>query len=149
VRAAGILLGIRAVAICPTTIYGAGRGLKKDSDQIPKLVSKARRAALASTLGKDSIAGRTCLSTTLIDLYLLALEKAPSASFFFAENGEEQYKRIAESISRSLGFGGKAESWPIAEAIAELGEQVRSSLASPPRAEAMPHCSRAKPSSAL
>lgn len=72
----------------------------------------------------------------LIDLYLLALEKAPSGSFFFAENGEEPYKRIAESISKSLGFGGKTESWLIADAIAELGESVRSSLASNSRVRA-------------
>jgi hypothetical protein len=35
VRTSGISLGIRAIVICPTTIYGAGRGLKKDSDQFP------------------------------------------------------------------------------------------------------------------
>jgi nucleoside-diphosphate-sugar epimerase len=38
VRTAGILHGIRAIVICPTMIYGNGRGLQKDSDQIPKLI---------------------------------------------------------------------------------------------------------------
>jgi hypothetical protein len=35
-----------------------------------------------------------------------AIDKAPAASFFFAENGDASFKEIAESISGSLGFGG-------------------------------------------
>jgi nucleoside-diphosphate-sugar epimerase len=72
----------------------------------------------------------------MIDLYLLALEKAPSGSFFFAENGEESLKRIAESISNSLGFGGKTESWPAEDAIAEHGDWARFALASNSRVRA-------------
>jgi len=130
VRTAGISLGIRAIVICPTTIYGAGRGLKKESDQIPKLIKKSKERGAGVYIGQGINRWSNVHIDDLIDLYLLALEKAPSGAFFFAENGEESYKRIAESISKSLGFGGKTESWPIADAIAELGESVRSSLAS-------------------
>jgi nucleoside-diphosphate-sugar epimerase len=136
VRTAGISLGIRAIVICPTTIYGAGRGLKKESDQIPKLIKKSKERGAGVYIGQGVNRWSNVYIDDLIDLYLLALEKAPSGSFFFAENGEEQYKSIAQSISKSLGFGGKTESWPIADAIAELGDPVRSSLASNGRVRA-------------
>lgn len=135
-RTAGISLGIRAIVICPTTIYGAGRGLKKDSDQIPRLIKKSKERGAGVYIGQGINRWSNVYIDDLIDLYLLALEKAPSGSFFFAENGEESYKRIAESISRSLGFGGKTESWPLADAIAEFGESIRSSLASNSRVRA-------------
>ena len=136
VRTAGISRGIRAIVICPTTIYGPGRGLKKESDQIPKLIRKSKDRGAGVYVGRGINRWSNVHIDDLIDLYLLVLEKAPSGAFFFAENGEESYKRIAESISKSLGFGGKTESWPIADAIAELGESVRSSLASNSRVRA-------------
>src|SRR6516162_8229208 len=37
VREASIDKGIRSVVICPSMIYGIGRGLQPDSDQLPKL----------------------------------------------------------------------------------------------------------------
>ncbi len=136
VRTSGISLGIRAIVICPTTIYGTGRGLKKDSDQIPRLIKKSKERGAGVYIGQGVNRWSNVYIDDLVDLYLLALEKAPSGSFFFAENGEESYKRIAESISRSLGFGGKTESWPLADAIAEFGESMRSSLASNSRVRA-------------
>jgi nucleoside-diphosphate-sugar epimerase len=96
--------------------------------------SKERRAGVY--IGQGLNRWSNVYIDDLIDLYLLALEKAPSGSFFFAENGEESYKRIAESISKSFGFGGKTESWPLADAIAEFGESMRSSLASNSRVRA-------------
>jgi len=68
---------------------------------------------------------------------ILALEKAPSGSFFFAENGEEALGKIAGSVSKRLGFGGRTESWPADEAIAEYGDRARFSLASNSRVRAI------------
>jgi nucleoside-diphosphate-sugar epimerase len=53
----------------------------------------------------------------LVDLYMLAIEKTPAASFFFAENGDASFKEIAESISRSLGLGGRTQSLNVADVI--------------------------------
>ena len=39
VREAGIDQGIRTVVICPAMIYGRGRGLNTESDQIPKPIA--------------------------------------------------------------------------------------------------------------
>jgi nucleoside-diphosphate-sugar epimerase len=58
----------------------------------------------------------------LVPLYLLALEKAPAGSFFYAENGENSYREIAAAISRMLGFGGRTEPMTLKDAVAEFGE---------------------------
>jgi nucleoside-diphosphate-sugar epimerase len=137
VRIAGVNRGMRAMVICPTTVYGNGRGVQVDSDQIPKLTKKSKEAGAGLYLGKGLNRWSNVYIDDLVDLYVLALEKAPSASFFFAENGEESYQRIAESISRRLGFGGKTESWLADEAIAEYGDWARFALGSNSRVRAV------------
>jgi nucleoside-diphosphate-sugar epimerase len=137
VRIAGVNRGLRSLVICPTTVYGNGRGLQVASDQIPKLTRKSKEAGAGLYLGKGLNRWSNVYIDDLVDLYLLALEKAPSASFFFAENGEENYQRIAVSISRQLGFRGKTESWPADEAIAEYGDWARFALGSNSRVRAV------------
>ena len=137
VRSAGVNQGIRAIVICPPTIYGQGRGLQKDSDQIPKLTKKSKESGAGAYVGKGVNRWSNVYIDDLVDLYLLALEKAPSGSFFFAENGEESYQKIAESISKSLGFGGRTQSWPANEAIAEYGDWARFALGSNSRVRAV------------
>jgi nucleoside-diphosphate-sugar epimerase len=61
----------------------------------------------------------------LVDLYLLALEKAPGGSFFFAENGHVPFKEIAEIISRSLGLGGKTVSLSVEDVVRQYGDAGR------------------------
>jgi nucleoside-diphosphate-sugar epimerase len=137
VRIAGVNRGLRSLVICPTTVYGNGRGLQVASDQIPKLTRKSKEAGAGLYLGKGLNRWSNVYIDDLVDLYVLALEKAPSASFFFAENGEENYQRIAVSISRQLGFRGKTESWPADEAIAEYGDWARFALGSNSRVRAV------------
>ncbi|MHB8302026.1 MAG: NAD-dependent epimerase/dehydratase family protein [Acidobacteriaceae bacterium] len=130
VRFAGISHGIRTVVICPTMIYGTGRGLQKDSDQIPKLIRRSKERGAGVYIGKGLNRWSNVYIDDLVDLYLLALEKAPSGSFFFAENGEETFKRIAYAVSQALGFQGKTESWNADDAIAQYGDWARFALAS-------------------
>jgi nucleoside-diphosphate-sugar epimerase len=54
VRIAGVSRGMRAMVICPTTVYGNGRGLQVDSDQIPKLTKKSKEAGAGLYLGKGA-----------------------------------------------------------------------------------------------
>lgn len=136
VRTAGISHGIRAVVICPTMIYGNGRALQKDSDQIPKLVRKSQEWGAGLYIGKGLNRWSNVYIDDLIDLYILAIEKAPSGSFFFAENGEEALRTIAKSISKRLGFGGRTKSWSAEEVIAEYGDWARFALASNSRVRA-------------
>lgn len=100
---------IRAIVICPTMVYGIGKGDNPHSIQIPSLIKQAKKDGAARYIG----AGENCWSNVhiddLVDLYLLAIEKAAAGDFFFAENGEESLKNIAAEIGRRLNI--PAESW--------------------------------------
>lgn len=130
VRIAGITGGLRSAVICPTTIYGEGRGWKRDSHQIPLLVRQSIDRGAGVYIGAGKPVWSNVFLGDLLDLYGLIIEKAPSGSFFFAENGEASWAQIAEAISASLGFGGRTESWPFEEAVAAVGGVARVALAS-------------------
>ena len=137
VRRAGVDEGIRAIVICPSMIYGEGLGLTTESDQIPKLMCQSRKVGAGVYVGKGVNRWSNVHIKDVTTLYLLALEKAPSASMFFIENGEESLMAIAKSISKALGFGGKTISWSIDNAIRELGDWARFALASNSRVRAV------------
>ncbi|MGO9087533.1 MAG: NAD-dependent epimerase/dehydratase family protein, partial [Candidatus Sulfotelmatobacter sp.] len=82
VRQAAIDKGIRSVVICPSMIYGKGRGLQPDSDQLPKLIALANPGGAGIYFGKGLNRYSNVHIDDLVDLYLLALEKAPGGSFF-------------------------------------------------------------------
>jgi nucleoside-diphosphate-sugar epimerase len=116
--------GVRSVVLCPSLIYGEGRGANRDSIQVPSLIRQAVRSGIPRYIG----AGENVWSTVHIDdvaaAYLLALEAARAGSFFYIENGESSLKSIVESIARLLGAKRAAESWSIDEAIAAWGPQA-------------------------
>lgn len=125
IRQAAIEKGVRAVVICPTMIYGAGRGAQPHSDQVPKLMALSKQIGAGVYFGEGLNRYSNVHIDDLADLYLLAIEKAPGGSFFFAENGSESFKAIAASISEALGLGGATVSLPIAEVIRQYGEAGR------------------------
>jgi nucleoside-diphosphate-sugar epimerase len=137
VREAGIYKGIRAIVICPTMVYGTGRGVHRDSDQVPKLTLRAKERGVGLYIGKGINRWSNVYIDDLVDLYVLALEKAPAASFFFAENGESSLREVAESVSRFLGYGGRTETWDAKDAIAQYGDWARFALASNSRVRAV------------
>jgi nucleoside-diphosphate-sugar epimerase len=137
VREAGVNKGIRAMVICPTMVYGTGRGLQPESDQIPKLTRYSRQRGVGLYVGKGLNRWSNVYIDDLVSLYLLALEKAPAASFFFAENGENSLKEVATSISRALGFNGKTESWRAEDALRAEGDWARFALGSNSRVRAV------------
>jgi len=136
VRIAGVTQGIRTAVICPTMVYGDGKGLKRDSDQVPKITVKSRERDAGVYIGK----GLNIWSNVFIDdlsaLYDLVVRDAPSASFFFAENGESALKDVALAVSHSLGFKGRIESWDLASAEADMGLWPRAALGSNSRVRA-------------
>ena len=107
---------VRTIVIVPTMIYGEGLGLKKDSIQVPMLteISQERKAGIYIEKG-ENIWSNAHVSD-LAQLYLIALEKAASGSYFYAENGEASLKDIAVNISNKLGFEGRTESISLDEA---------------------------------
>lgn len=112
--------GVRSVVLCNSLIYGHGRGLGRDSVQVPRLVRQARASGVARYIG----AGRNIWSAVHVDdvtdLYLLALDQAPAGSFYFAENGEASFLDMAQAIAETLRLG-PAQSWDIGAAIQEWG----------------------------
>jgi nucleoside-diphosphate-sugar epimerase len=125
VRQAAIDKGIRSVVICPSMIYGKGRGLQPDSDQLPKLIALSKQVGAGVYFGKGLNRYSNVHIDDLAELYLLALEKAPGGSFFFAENGDASFKEIAEMISRSLGLGGKTVSVSVEDVVRQYGDAGR------------------------
>lgn len=109
--------GVRGIVICPPLIYGHGLGPERDSRQLPTLIAQARASGIARHAG----AGRNVWSNVhvedLVDLYALALAKAPPGTFMFAENGEAAFRDLTAAIARALRLG-PAQDWPIDDAIA-------------------------------
>lgn len=113
--------GVRGIVIRPTLIYGRGVGTAATSIQLPKLIDVARKAGVPRHVGRGlNIWGHVHIAD-VADLYLQALDKAPAGSLFYAENGEANFKSVAQSIGRMLGMGDKTQDWPIGEAVEGLG----------------------------
>lgn len=114
--------GVRAVVMCPTMIYGRGRGAHRESVQVPRLIALAKKYRVGRHVGRGENIWSNVHIDDLVPLYLLALQKAPAGAFYFAENGENSYREIVAAISRMLGFGGRTQPMSLEEAVAELGE---------------------------
>src|SRR6185503_17619064 len=113
--------GIRSVVLCPSLIYGEGRGANPDSIQVPTLIRQAVKSGVPRYVGAGENAWSTVHIEDVADAYLLALEGARAGSFFFIENGEASLKSIVASIACLLGGKRAAEGWSVDEAIAEWG----------------------------
>lgn len=115
--------GVHTVVICPCMIYGRGLGLSKESIQIPALINQAKKSQVARCVGRGLNVWSTVHIEDLVELYALAAKgSVPAGTFLFAENGEVNFKSVAEAIRKSLGLSAPIEEWPIANAGAEWGE---------------------------
>jgi nucleoside-diphosphate-sugar epimerase len=114
--------GVRAIVICPSLIYGRGRGLKAESMQVPWLIALARKSGVAKHIGSGANRWSNVHIDDLVRLYAAAIGHAPAGAFYFAENGESSMRELCEAISRMLGFGGRTQTMTVAEAAAEWGE---------------------------
>jgi nucleoside-diphosphate-sugar epimerase len=112
--------GVRSVILCNTMIYGTGLGVSPDSVQIPPLVAQAQKSGIARYVGQGVNVWSNVHIADVVELYLLALKKAPAGSFYFVENGEASYADIVASIAKRLDLGAP-QSWPVEEAIKEWG----------------------------
>ncbi|MBB4933080.1 nucleoside-diphosphate-sugar epimerase [Lipingzhangella halophila] len=111
---------IRPVVVCNSMIYGHGRGLARDSVQIPRLLRQAEASGVVRHVGPGNNVWSNVHIDDVTDLYLRALAGAPAGSFYFAENGEASFAEIAEAMAGTLDAG-PAQPWDIDSAIAEWG----------------------------
>ena len=121
---------VRAVVVRPTMIYGGGKGVRTESAQVPALIDNAKKEGIGLHIGRGENHWANVHIDDVVDLYLLALDKAPAGALYYAEKGEEQLKTVAASISRLLGYGGKTRNWSPQEAEAALGPKAISSFGS-------------------
>jgi nucleoside-diphosphate-sugar epimerase len=113
--------GVRGIVIRPTLIYGRGIGVSSTSVQLPKLIDLAKKHGVPRHVGRGlNIWGHVHIAD-IAELFLLALDKAPAGSLLYGENGEANFKSIAQSIGRMLGMGERTQDWPIAEAVEGFG----------------------------
>ncbi len=113
---------LRTMVICPSLIYGIGLGASADSMQVPWMIALARKHGVGRHIGRGENIWSNVHINDLVGLYLRALEKAPGGAFYYAENGENSMRELAEAISRMLGYGGRTQSMSVEDAVAEWGE---------------------------
>jgi nucleoside-diphosphate-sugar epimerase len=113
--------GVRSAVICPSLIYGIGRGVNRRSLQVPFLVDNAREQSVVQIVGRGVNRWSNVHIDDVAELYLLALEKAPAGAFYFAENGEASFAEIGEAIAARLALG-PVESLPAGLAAERWGE---------------------------
>eukprot|EP00053_Salpingoeca_punica_P017313 m.166697 g.166697 ORF g.166697 m.166697 type:complete len:300 (-) comp17177_c0_seq2:1039-1938(-) len=110
---------VRSVVLCNTMIYGNGLGLARDSVQIPLLAKEGRLHGTVRVIGKGANVWSNVHIEDVVDLYLLALAKAPAGAFYWVENGEAAYGEIAQAIARRLNK--PFDTWSIEEACKVWG----------------------------
>ncbi len=114
--------GLRTTVICPSLIYGVGLGATRNSMQVPWMIELAKKHGVGRHIGAGENIWSNVHINDLVDLYLRALQDAPGGAFYYAENGENSMRELAEAVSRMLGYGGRTESMSVEEAVAEWGE---------------------------
>ncbi|WP_134656305.1 NAD-dependent epimerase/dehydratase family protein [Streptomyces sp. H23] len=111
--------GVRTSVVAPAVVYGHGGGLLN-------LVAAGPRTAGATPaltmIGHGDQHWTTVHVDDLAELYVLALEKAPAASYFVGASGENPTVReLTEAVSRSVGMAGRVESEPVVQTLDRLG----------------------------
>lgn len=115
--------GVRSVVLCNSLVYGHGRGMGRDSVQIPVLARQARDSGVVRYVEEGRNIWSTVHIDDMADLYLRALTDAPAGSFHFVENGEVAFADICTSLASALGLG-PAESWDADTAVAFWGHEL-------------------------
>lgn len=124
---------VRSIVICPSLVYGVGRGLNPKSIQIPFLTENAQKQGVVQIVGAGLNVWSNIHIDDVVDLYFLALLKAPASAFYFAENGEASFEQIGNAIAVRLGFSSvemlnpdvAAQLWGVARAYYSFGSNSR------------------------
>jgi nucleoside-diphosphate-sugar epimerase len=124
---------VRSIVICPSLVYGVGRGLNPKSIQIPFLTENAQKQGVVQIVGAGLNTWSNIHIDDLVDLYVLALSKAPAGSFYFAENGEASFEQIGSAIATRLVFSAiemlnpdvAAQLWGVPRAYYSFGSNSR------------------------
>jgi nucleoside-diphosphate-sugar epimerase len=94
--------GVRSIVLCNSLIYGDALGPHAQSVQLPLLINRARETGEAVYIGRGFNRWSTVHIADVVDLYLLALERASAGTFAFVESGEASFRDMAQSIANGL-----------------------------------------------
>ena len=102
--------GIRGIAIRPGLVYGHGKGY-----DLPNLIALAKAHAAAPHLGAGGVRQGYVHIDDLVELYVLALARAPAGTMLHAVSDEVSLGDLARSVSRLVGAGGRTEALSLME----------------------------------
>lgn len=123
--------GIHTVVIRPPMIYGDGA-----SEQLPLLIRHALTSGRSIYVGAGENRWSNVYLGDLLEVYALALTKAPPGSVFNIAGGEARMRDIAGWVAELVGLEG-ATSVPAEEAFAAFGRRwVEVALSSNSRVDA-------------
>ena len=87
-----------------------------------RLINVARKYGGAKHIGSGENRWSNVHIDDLVDLYFLAMDKAPPGSFYFAENGENSMREVCGAINRTMAVAEDPGMMTIEEASEEWGE---------------------------
>ncbi|MDB5483778.1 MAG: NAD-dependent epimerase/dehydratase [Caulobacteraceae bacterium] len=108
--------GIRGIAIRPGLVYGGGDGY-----DVLNLISLAKARGAAPHLGAGGVRQGYVHIDDLVELYILALDRAPAGAMLHAVTDEVALGDLAAAVSRLVGAGGKTEALSLMEMFARGG----------------------------
>jgi nucleoside-diphosphate-sugar epimerase len=102
--------GVRGIVIRPGLVYGEGKGY-----DLPNLIALAQAHGAAPHLGEGGVRQGYVHVDDLVDLYVLALERAPAGTMLHGVMDEIALGDLAASVSRLVGNGGRTEALSLME----------------------------------
>jgi nucleoside-diphosphate-sugar epimerase len=129
-------IGVRSIVLRPSLIYGPSRGVNRESFQVPMLIEQAKRSGVPRHVGRGLNIWSHVHLDDLVDLYLLALERANAGSLYYVEHGEAAMGQITAAIGRMLDLSAPPESWSLERAVQEWGPRTYVALGSNSRVRA-------------
>lgn len=115
--------GKHTVVLSNSLIYGEGFGLTRESTQIPMMARAARDKGHVTVVGAGKNIWSTVHIADVVELYMLALAKAPAGAFYLVENGEASFLAIGRALADRLKLG-EPRLLPLTDASAVYGEMA-------------------------
>src|SRR5712664_4720433 len=108
--------GVRGVVIRPGLVYGEGRGY-----DLPNLIALTKTHGSAPHLGVGGVRQGYIHLDDLVELYVLALERAPAGTMLHGVTDEIALGDLAVAVSRLVGARGRTESLSLMEMYSRGG----------------------------
>jgi nucleoside-diphosphate-sugar epimerase len=108
--------GVRGIAIRPGLVYGDGKGY-----DLPNLIALTKAHGAAPHLGNGHVRQGYVHIDDLVELYVLALARAPAGAMLHGVTDEVSMGDLADAVSRLPGLGGKTEALSLMEMFTRGG----------------------------